>query len=156
MALATFAAGCFWGVESKFRQLPGVLDTRVGYCGGTVENPSYQDVCRGDTGHAESIRIEFDPTKISYAELVTFFWGMHNPTTPNQQGPDRGYQYRSILFYQDQEQREIALQVKQNLEQQNVFSSPIITEIVPLTSFYEAEEYHQRYHEKHRSSNTQK
>jgi len=150
MNKATFAAGCFWGVESKFRRLPGIVNARVGYCGGTLDNPSYQDVCRGDTGHAEAIQVEFDKNVISYTEIVDFFWGMHNPTTLNQQGPDHGHQYRSAIFYHDKKQHEIALKVKQKLEQEGMFTSPIVTEIVALSAFYEAEEYHQRYHEKHK------
>ena len=146
--IATFAAGCFWGVEAKFRQLPGVKNTRVGYTGGHTENPDYKLVCTGETGHAEAIEVEFDPTIISYTELLHFFWQIHNPTTPNRQGPDVGTQYRSAVFYHDAEQKEQAENRKQELNAGGVFSQPIVTEITAASTFYPAEEYHQCYLEK--------
>lgn len=146
--IATFAAGCFWGVEAKFRQLPGVKNTRVGYTGGHTENPDYKLVCTGETGHAEAIEVEFDPAVISYGQLLDFFWQIHNPTTPNRQGPDVGTQYRSAVFYHDTEQREQAENRKQELNAAGVFSQPIVTEITAASEFYPAEEYHQCYLEK--------
>lgn len=146
--IATFAAGCFWGVEAKFRQLPGVKNTRVGYTGGHTENPDYKLVCTGETGHAEAIEVEFDPTVISFGQLLDFFWQIHNPTTPNRQGPDVGTQYRSAVFYHDAEQREQAENRKQELNANGVFSQPIVTEITAASEFYPAEEYHQCYLEK--------
>lgn len=146
--IATFAAGCFWGVEAKFRQLPGVKNTRVGYTGGHTENPDYKLVCTGETGHAEAIEVEFDPAIISYGQLLDFFWQIHNPTTPNRQGPDVGTQYRSAVFYHDTEQREQAENRKQELNAAGVFSQPIVTEITAASEFYPAEEYHQCYLEK--------
>lgn len=144
---AIFAAGCFWGVEADFRALPGVIDTEVGYTGGEGEHPSYERVCSGTTNHAEAVRVIFDDERISYKELVAAFWKLHNPTTMNRQGPDVGTQYRSAIFYHSEEQREQAEVSK--LEAQKNFSSPIVTEIVPAKPFYRAEEYHQRYVEKH-------
>ena len=146
---ATFAAGCFWGVEAKFRKLDGVNDAVVGYTGGNVENPTYRMVCTTDTGHAEAVQITYDPNKISYETLVRKFFDLHNPTTPNRQGPDIGSQYRSVIFYHDEEQRQIAEKVKKELDQSNKYNSPIVTGILPVEDFYEAEEYHQRYYEKH-------
>ena len=146
--IATFAAGCFWGVEAKFRQLPGVKNTRVGYTGGHTENPDYKLVCTGETGHAEAIEVEFDPTIISYTELLHFFWQIHNPTTLNRQGPDVGSQYRSAVFYHDDEQRQQAQDVKTELNNSGQFSQPIVTEITAASTFYPAEEYHQCYLEK--------
>lgn len=146
--IATFAAGCFWGVEAKFRQLPGVKNTRVGYTGGHTENPDYKLVCTGETGHAEAIEVEFDPTVISFGQLLDFFWQIHNPTTPNRQGPDVGTQYRSAVFYHDAEQKEQAENRKQELNAGGVFSQPIVTEITAASEFYPAEEYHQCYLEK--------
>ncbi len=145
---ATFAAGCFWGVEELFARIPGVTATQVGYTGGHVKNPSYQAVCRDNTGHAEAIEIEFDPEKISYQELLTIFWNNHNPTTLNRQGPDHGSQYRSAIFFHTPEQEQAAREMKAQLEQQKKFMQPIVTEIVVATEFYPAEEYHQRYLEK--------
>jgi len=146
--IATFAAGCFWGVEAKFRKLDGVIDAVVGYTGGNVENPTYRMVCTTETGHAEAVRITYDPDKISYEKLVRVFFDLHNPTTPNRQGPDVGSQYRSVIFYQDEEQRQTAEKVKKELDQSNKYRSPIVTGIVPADDFFEAEEYHQRYYEK--------
>ena len=146
--IATFAAGCFWGVEAKFRQLPGVKNTRVGYTGGHTENPDYKLVCTGETGHAEAIEVEFDPAVISFGQLLDFFWQIHNPTTPNRQGPDVGTQYRSAVFYHEAEQKEQAENRKQELNAGGVFSQPIVTEITAASTFYPAEEYHQCYLEK--------
>lgn len=146
---ATFAAGCFWGVEHRFRQVPGVVKTNVGYTGGHTENPSYQQVCTDKTGHAEAVRVEFDPAQITYERLLEEFWNMHDPTTPNRQGPDVGSQYRSAVFYHTPEQAAAALAVKARLEQAGRFRRPIVTEIVPAARFWPAEEYHQRYYEKH-------
>lgn len=146
---ATFAAGCFWGVESAFRQIDGVLDTQVGYTGGSSVNPSYKDVCSDETGHAEAIEISFDPSKVSYQQLVEFFFKMHNPTQVNRQGPDVGTQYRSAIFYHSPEQQTVAEAVKTDLELSRKYNRPIATQIVPAAPFYRAEEYHQRYFEKH-------
>lgn len=148
MSIATFAAGCFWGVEAKFRQLQGIIDTRVGYTGGDSVNPDYKSVCTGVTGHAEAVEITFDPEKISYVDLLDFFWTIHDPTTLNRQGPDVGSQYRSAIFYHDEEQHALALKSKQTQQQRGVFNAPIVTEIMPASVFYPAEDYHQRYLEK--------
>ena len=147
---ATFAAGCFWGVESLFRQVKGVKSTQVGYTGGTFDNPTYEDVCAGKTGHAESIQIDYDPSVVSYEELLKIFWNNHNPTTINQQGPDIGEQYRSAVFYHDQEQKNIAFELMERLQSMAIkrFGKKIITEIIPAKTFFRAEEYHQRYLEK--------
>ena len=146
MQKATFGAGCFWGVESLFRALPGVTDVVVGYTGGKRENPTYEQVCTGVTGHAEAVEVTFDESRVSYQELLKVFWANHNPTTLNQQGPDRGSQYRSVIFYHDEEQKKLA---EQSLhEVQNDWQQPIVTEITPASVFYRAEEYHQRYFEK--------
>jgi peptide-methionine (S)-S-oxide reductase len=142
---ATFAAGCFWGVEEFFRRLPGVTDTVVGYSGGTVENPTYEDVCADATGHAEAVQVTFDPSKISYEELLKIFWENHNPTTMDRQGPDVGSQYRSVIFYHTPEQKEAAEQSKADLSTSGTWHSPIVTEIVPAKPFFRAEEYHQNY-----------
>ena len=149
MAKATFAAGCFWGVEAAFSDVEGVLSTTVGYTGGTLENPTYEQVCTGETGHAEAVALEFDPSRIAYEQLLDFFWRIHDPTTLNQQGPDVGHQYRSVIFYHDEEQKKAALTSKANLEKSGAYENPIVTEIVPASTFYPAEEYHQRYFEKH-------
>ena len=145
---ATFAAGCFWGVESDFRKMPGVADAISGYTGGHVENPSYRLVCSDSTGHAEAVDVTFDPTKVSYEQLVEAFFGLHDPTTPNRQGPDVGSQYRSAIFVHSPEQRETAERVIARLTQEHRFRRPIVTEIVDAKTFYPAEEYHQRYFEK--------
>lgn len=144
---ATFAAGCFWGMEQTFGEVEGVEETAVGYSGGTTENPSYEEVCTGRTGHAESVRVHYDPERISYEDLLEVFWDSHNPTTPNRQGPDIGSQYRSVIFYHDEQQREKAEASKEQHQQE--LGRPIVTEIVPAEDFYLAEEYHQRYHQKH-------
>jgi peptide-methionine (S)-S-oxide reductase len=140
---ATFAAGCFWGVEASFREIPGVVDAVAGYEGGTMENPTYEDVCTDETGHAEVVEVTFDPEKVSYETLVEHFWKMHNPTTLNRQGPDVGTQYRSVIFAHSPEQARVAAESKQKAQAN--FKSPIVTEIVPAKTFYRAEEYHQQY-----------
>jgi len=145
---ATFGAGCFWGVENAFRKIKGVVDTVVGYMGGTLENPTYEDVCTDKTGHAEVVQITFDPTVVSYEELLNVFWSIHDPTQLNKQGPDIGTQYRSIIFYYDQNQKKIAEESKKKQEQSGKYKKPIVTEITESKEFYKAEEYHQRYLEK--------
>jgi len=146
---ATFGAGCFWGVEAEFRQLPkGVVSTAVGYEGGTMKNPTYRDVCTDRTGHAEAVEVEYDPEKVSYEDLLKVFWANHDPTTLNRQGPDVGTQYRSVIFYHTPEQQAAALASKEKLEKSGRYRRPIVTEIVPATSFYRAEDYHQQYMEK--------
>lgn len=142
---ATFGAGCFWGVEEAFRTLPGVLSTEVGFMGGTVPEPSYERVCRGDTGHAEVVRVSYDSNIISYETLLEHFWKLHNPTEVNRQGPDVGDQYRSVIFYYDDTQRDVALASKEALAQSGRYTKPIATAIEPATAFYRAEEYHQQY-----------
>ena len=150
MATATFAAGCFWGIERSFRQVNGVTDAEVGYTGGSTKNPTYEDVCTGRTGHAEAVRVEFDPAQISYEELLEVFWRIHDPTQLNRQGPDIGSQYRSAIFFHDEEQERAARASKEKLEQSGAASRPIVTEIVPATEFWRAEDYHQRYLDKGR------
>jgi peptide-methionine (S)-S-oxide reductase len=145
---ATFAAGCFWGVEAAFRQVPGVVDTAVGYTGGSLPNPTYEDVCTDRTGHAEAVRVEFDPSQVSYEALLDVFWANHDPTTKNRQGPDVGTQYRSAIFVHDAEQERIASASKERQEMSGTFRRPIVTEIVPEKEFWRAEDYHQRYLEK--------
>lgn len=145
---ATFGAGCFWGVESTFRNIPGVTDAAVGYAGGKTENPTYDDVCTDETGHAEVVQVEFDPSVVSYEKLLDVFWSNHNPTTLNRQGPDVGTQYRSVIFYHSPEQRAIAESSKAALEKSGKFRSPVVTQIEQAPKFYRAEEYHQRYLEK--------
>jgi peptide-methionine (S)-S-oxide reductase len=145
---ATFAAGCFWGPEARFRELEGVLDAEVGYTGGTVDDPDYRSVCAGGTGHAEAVRLTYDPERIGYDELLEAFWRMHDPTQRNRQGPDMGSQYRSAIFTHDAEQQEAAERSKRGLEASGRFDAPIATEIRPAGPFWRAEEYHQRYLEK--------
>ena len=147
---ATFAAGCFWGVEELFKKVNGVTSTMVGYTGGTFEKPTYDDVCSSTTGHAEAIQLEYDPAVVSYEELLSIFWNNHDPTTPNRQGPDVGEQYRSAVFYHTQEQADVAKKMKEKLQEVAMkrFGANIVTEIKPASVFYKAEEYHQRYLEK--------
>ncbi len=145
MAKATFAAGCFWGVEEAFRILPGVLKTTVGYAGGHLDNPTYERVCSGRTGHAESVLVEYDPEWVSYEQLLDVFWNEHDPTTLNRQGPDVGTQYRSAIFFHDAAQQAAAIAAKDRLEQGGRARAPIVTEILPAAAFYPAEEYHQQY-----------
>jgi peptide-methionine (S)-S-oxide reductase len=145
MALATFGAGCFWGVEAAFREVHGVVDAAVGYSGGHVPNPSYEDVCTDQTGHAEVVQIEFNPKQVSYEELLDVFWRSHDPTQLNRQGPDIGRQYRSLIFYHDEAQKSEAEQSKAQFESLGRYRRPIVTEIVPAAPFYRAEEYHQQY-----------
>ena len=145
---ATFGAGCFWGVEAAYRQIPGVLSTKVGYLGGTMDNPTYRDVCSGRTGHAEVVEVTYDPERLTYDDLLTVFWENHDPTTLNRQGPDVGTQYRSAVFYHDEEQNAAAIASKEEREKSGRHHRPIVTEITPATPFYEAEEYHQQYLEK--------
>ena len=145
---ATFAAGCFWGVESAFRQVPGVLDAAVGYSGGSFPDPTYEDVCTGRTGHAESVEVEFDPARVSYDQLLDVFWENHDPTTLNRQGPDVGTQYRSAIFFHNPEQEKAATESKARLDASGRFRRPIVTEIAPASQFWRAEDYHQRYLEK--------
>lgn len=148
MEKATFAAGCFWGVEANFRRVKGVIATAVGYTGGNFEDPTYEDVCTGRTGHAEAVDILFDPAVVGYAQLLEVFWNIHDPTTANRQGPDIGTQYRSAIFYHDQEQKNTAIASKERAQNSGKFKRPIVTEIVPASAFYRAEEYHQQYFEK--------
>ena len=145
---ATFGAGCFWGVEAAYRQIPGVISTAVGYLGGTLENPSYYDVCTGRTGHAEVVEVTYDPARLTYDDLLTVFWENHDPTTLNRQGPDVGTQYRSAIFYHDEEQKEAATRSKEERDRSGKYRRPIVTEITPATEFYIAEDYHQQYLEK--------
>lgn len=148
MERATLAAGCFWGVEAAFRQVEGVVSTQVGYTGGTVANPTYEQVCSGKTGHAEAVDIEYDPSQVSYEKLLNVFWENHDPTTLNRQGPDVGAQYRSAVFFNNSEQETAARASKEKLQQSGKYKRPIVTEITPASEFYRAEEYHQQYFEK--------
>jgi peptide-methionine (S)-S-oxide reductase len=148
MAKATFAAGCFWGVEDTFRQVKGVTSTTVGYTGGTKTSPTYKEVCTGDTGHAEAVELEFDPNQVSYRELLAVFFQSHDPTQLNRQGPDFGAQYRSAIFVHDPQQESEARAATAALEKAGIFKGPIVTQIVPAAPFYRAEEYHQKYFEK--------
>ena len=152
MRKATFAAGCFWGVEDAFRKVKGVASTAVGYAGGTAENPSYENVCGGKTGHAEAVQIEFDPEIVSYKELLGIFWKIHDPTTLGRQGPDVGEQYRSVIFYHNEDQRKAAEKSKEELEKSGKLSRRIATGIEKAPEFHRAEEYHQQYHEKRKRS----
>src|SRR5215204_1491273 len=149
MEKATFGAGCFWGVEAIFRQIKGVINTAVGYTGGFTENPTYEEVCADTTGHAEVVEVEYDPSQLSYKDLLEVFWQNHNPTTYNRQGPDIGAQYRSAIFFHNEYQKEEAQTFKAVLQQTEKFKDqPIVTIILPATKFYKAEEYHQQYLEK--------
>lgn len=148
METATFGAGCFWGVEEAFRRIDGVADTAVGYSGGTAENPTYKDVCRGRTGHAEVVELQYDPAKVSYEKLLEVFWSVHDPTQLNRQGPDVGAQYRSVIFFHTPQQKAAATESRAALESSDCLGKPIVTELVPASTFYRAEEYHQRYLEK--------
>lgn len=145
---ATFAAGCFWGVEAAFRQVRGVVSTQVGYTGGQTENPTYKEVCSDRTGHAESVQIMYDPEKVSYRDLLGVFWSIHDPTQHNRQGPDVGSQYRSAVFHHNGLQAKAAMESKQELERSGNVKRPIATEIAPAGPFYKAEDYHQQYYEK--------
>jgi peptide-methionine (S)-S-oxide reductase len=145
MEKATFGGGCFWGVEATFRNVSGVVGTSVGYLGGTLDNPTYEDVCRGDTGHAEVVEVGFDPAKVSYESLLDVFWDMHDPTQLNRQGPDVGHQYRSAIFFHTPEQEARALASRAALEESGRHQDPIVTEITPASTFHRAEDYHQQY-----------
>jgi peptide-methionine (S)-S-oxide reductase len=145
---ATFGAGCFWGVEAAFRQVPGVVDAAVGYEGGTMPNPTYRDVCTDETGHAEVVEVTFDPARVSYDQLLEVFWANHDPTQKNRQGPDVGTQYRSAIFFHSPAQRDAAIASRERLEKSGKLRRPIATEITPASTFWRAEDYHQRYLEK--------
>jgi peptide-methionine (S)-S-oxide reductase len=147
-ARALFAAGCFWGVEAAFRQVPGVLETAVGYAGGTSADPGYKEVCTGTTGHAETVEVRFDPAVVSYRQLLEVFWDNHDPTQLNRQGPDRGSQYRSAIFFLDPAQEAAARAAKEELQRSGRFRQPVVTEIAAAGPFYRAEDYHQQYLEK--------
>lgn len=148
MALATFGAGCFWGVEARFQQVEGVLETAVGYEGGTTENPSYRAVCTDLTGHAEAVQVEFDPARVSYEQLLELFFELHDPTQLNRQGPDWGTQYRSVVFFHSPEQEAAARAMLERLTAEKRFPRPIVTQVVPAQTFWRAEEYHQKYLQK--------
>ena len=148
MQTATFAAGCFWGVEAAFRRVEGVIETAVGYTGGTSLDPSYEEVCSGHTGHAEAVQVTFDPARVTYDQLLDLFWDLHDPTTLNRQGPDVGTQYRSAIFAHDAAQEEAATASKQRLDNSGRYRNPIVTEILAAGRFYRAEDYHQQYFEK--------
>ncbi|OGL45694.1 MAG: peptide-methionine (S)-S-oxide reductase [Candidatus Schekmanbacteria bacterium RBG_13_48_7] len=148
MQIATLGAGCFWGVEAAFRQIKGVVSTSVGYMGGSLKNPTYHDVCTDKTGHIEVVQVTFDPSKVSYDDLLHAFWSCHDPTTLNRQGPDIGTQYKSIVFFHNEEQKNAAIASKDQLQKSGKYRKPIVTEIAPATDFYKAEEYHQQYLEK--------
>jgi len=148
MEKVTFGAGCFWGIEATFRKVDGVVSTAVGYSGGSFQNPTYEDVCTDRTGHAEVVEVEYDPERVTYAQLLDVFWQVHDPTTLNRQGPDIGTQYRSVIFYHTPEQKAQAEASKERLQKSGRAKRPIVTEIVPAAEFYRAEEYHQQYFEK--------
>ncbi|HED07176.1 MAG TPA: peptide-methionine (S)-S-oxide reductase [Ignavibacteria bacterium] len=148
MEKATFGAGCFWGVQAEFDKLDGVISTAVGYAGGSFDNPTYQDVCTGNTGHAEVLQIEFESEKTSYKKLLNLFWKIHDPTTSNRQGPDVGSQYRSIILTHNKEQEKSAADSKNDLQKNGIYNSGIVTEITSMDKFYKAEEYHQNYFNK--------
>lgn len=143
--VATFAAGCFWGVEETFRRTPGVLSTAVGYTGGATSDPDYRAVCTGDTGHAEAVEVRYDPSQVSYSGLLDIFWENHDPTTLNRQGPDAGTQYRSAVYFHDERQHAEAIASRERRQASGSYRRPIVTEITPASAFYRAEEYHQRY-----------
>lgn len=151
LEIATLAGGCFWCTEAIFKRLKGVRSVLPGYSGGTTENPTYQEVCEGTTGHAEAIQIEFDPAQIPFEKILDIFWHTHNPTTLNQQGNDFGTQYRSIIFYHDDKQKRVAEQSKAGIEEERLYPDSIVTEIVPFTKFYVAEDYHKNYYEKNKN-----
>ncbi len=151
LKVATFAAGCFWCIEAQFLYLNGVERVESGYLGGHVPNPTYEEVCRGTTGHAEAINVYYDPTIITYDELLAAFWQSHDPTQLNRQGNDVGTQYRSAIFYHDEEQKQEAESYKSKLNSEGIYPSPIVTEISPYDTFYKAEDYHQNYYEQHKS-----
>ena len=148
MEKATFGAGCFWGVEAAFRKIDGVTATSVGYTGGSLDSPTYEDVCTGRTGHAEVVEVEYDPSQVSYDELLAVFWDIHDPTTLNRQGPDVGTQYRSVLFFHIAEQEAAANKSKEKIQSSGRFTRDIVTEITPASQYYKAEDYHQQYLEK--------
>ncbi len=148
MEKATFGAGCFWGVEAAFRKVRGVVSTTVGYLGGSLKDPTYKDVCSGKTGHAEVVQVEYDASKVSYEELLDVFWNVHDPTQLNRQGPDIGTQYRSVIFFHNPEQEAVAIASKNKLQDSGLHKKSIVTEITPVSEFYRAEEYHQKYFEK--------
>ena len=148
MEKATFGAGCFWGVEARFGQIPGVVETAVGYEGGRLKNPTYKDVCTDRTGHAEVVELTFDPNRVSYETIVNEFFALHDPTQLNRQGPDWGNQYRSAIFYHSPEQEKVARETIARLTERNAFRKPIVTQVVPAETFWRAEEYHQKYLEK--------
>ncbi len=150
LEIATLAGGCFWCTEAIFKRLKGVISVKPGYTGGTKENPTYEEVCLGETGHAESIQIEFDPNLIDFDKILDIFWHTHDPTTLNQQGNDIGTQYKSAIFYRGNKQKEKALISKEILEKEGVYKNPIVTKIVPFTNFYEAENYHKDYFDKNK------
>jgi len=149
---AVFGAGCFWGVEAEFRKVKGVVSTAVGYSGGWLKRPTYEDVCTSRTGHAEAVEVEYDPAEVAYDQLLELFWSIHDPTTLNRQGPDVGTQYRSAIFYHNPEQKNSAEASKKRVEESGRYQRPIVTEIAPASEFYRAEEYHQQYFEKRGSS----
>jgi peptide-methionine (S)-S-oxide reductase len=148
METATFGAGCFWGVEARFQQVPGVIETAVGYEGGELDNPTYKDVCTDRTGHAEVVEVKFDPAQVSYQRLLDLFFELHDPTQLNRQGPDWGAQYRSVIFFHSPEQEATAKATIARLTEQKTFRKPVVTQVVPAQSFWRAEEYHQKYLEK--------
>jgi len=145
MKKATFGAGCFWGIESTFRRVPGVISTAVGFAGGHLDKPTYEDVCTDRTGHAEVVQVEYDPAKVAYEDLLEVFWNCHDPTQLNRQGPDIGTQYRSVIFYHDDEQKTEAEESKSRMESLGLYRRPIVTQIVQASPFFRAEEYHQQY-----------
>jgi peptide-methionine (S)-S-oxide reductase len=145
MKKATFGAGCFWGVESAFRRVPGVISTAVGYAGGHLDRPTYEDVCTDRTGHAEVVQVEYDPARVAYEDLLEVFWNCHDPTQLNRQGPDIGTQYRSVIFYHDEQQKAEAEQSKARMESLGIYRRPVVTQVVAAAPFFRAEEYHQQY-----------